>query len=92
MNNIQILTPKSLQLDLQNNQLIVIGDTHGTIEIIEYVFNTFGHPEDNSPIYVFNGDYVDRGSNSIENFLYIAALKVTYPNKIFMTRGNHECR
>lgn len=67
----------------------VCGDTHGqfydTLHILEEC-------EEPSPLnwYVFNGDFVDRGSYSVENAVLLLAYKVLLPNCFFISRGNHE--
>lgn len=69
-----------------------MGDTHGTFEVLENIFKKFGLPSATSPIFVFNGDYVDRGSFSIEIFFLLTCFKLAFPKKVYMTRGNHETK
>ena len=55
------------------------------------IFKLNGYPSDENP-YLFNGDFVDRGSFSVEVILTLLAWKVANPNCMHLTRGNHESR
>jgi diadenosine tetraphosphatase ApaH/serine/threonine PP2A family protein phosphatase len=71
-------------------EFVVVGDIHGDIDTLLRIFNKKGHPPDAS--YVFLGDYVDRGQFSCEVVFLLFALKVMFPDKMHLIRGNHECR
>ena len=50
-----------------------------------------GNPSSLNP-YLFNGDFVDRGSFSVECMVTLLMWKVCYPNGMYLTRGNHESK
>lgn len=70
-------------------KISVCGDTHGQLYDVLNLFHKFGKVGPKHT-YLFNGDFVDRGSWSCEVALLFYCLKIAYPNNFFLNRGNHE--
>jgi len=92
---IKFLIDKSLSLIKEEKMLIeleaplrVCGDIHGQYYDLLRIFEHCGYPGEYN--FLFLGDYVDRGKQSLETICLLLAYKIKYPNKIHLLRGNHE--
>eukprot|EP01060_Flectonema_neradi_P000773 TRINITY_DN10481_c0_g1_i1.p1 TRINITY_DN10481_c0_g1~~TRINITY_DN10481_c0_g1_i1.p1 ORF type:complete len:321 (+),score=72.71 TRINITY_DN10481_c0_g1_i1:45-965(+) len=84
----EIFMSQSPLLELEA-PLKVCGDVHGQYYDLLRLFDHGGFPPEAN--YIFLGDYVDRGKNSLETACLLLAYKIKFPENFFLLRGNHEC-
>ncbi|CAK9437452.1 uncharacterized protein LODBEIA_P18300 [Lodderomyces beijingensis] len=93
---IQLICATARELFLSQPSLLelsppvkVVGDVHGQYGDLIRIFTKCGFPPQTN--YLFLGDYVDRGKQSLETILLLLCYKIKYPENFFLLRGNHEC-
>lgn len=73
----------------QKGRMVIVGDTHGQLEDLLWIFFKYGKPSETNA-YFFNGDMVDRGLNGMEICVLIFVFQLWNPNCVHVNRGNHE--
>lgn len=83
--------PPFLILTASKGEAIFIGDTHGDFSVTKYIAKKFLTKSDS--YLIFLGDYIDREpepEGALYNIVYLCLLKISFPNRIYLLKGNHE--
>jgi len=84
----EILKKQPILLELEA-PIKIVGDIHGQYYDLLRLFEYGGFPPEAN--YLFLGDYVDRGKQSLETICLLSLYKCKFPENFFILRGNHEC-
>ena len=75
----------------------IFGNLYGIYDDLMRFFESYGNPSDDNQMgdinvmqYIFLGDFCDRGFHSLEVIFLLFALKIKYPQFIYLIRGHHE--
>uniref|UniRef100_UPI0005C962C4 serine/threonine-protein phosphatase 7-like n=1 Tax=Fragaria vesca subsp. vesca TaxID=101020 RepID=UPI0005C962C4 len=85
--------PNCVKIDNRcpDSTIVFVGDVHGQLHDVLFLLKDSGYPLENR-IFVFNGDYVDRGAWGLETLLILLAWKVLMPKSVYLLRGNQESK
>mmetsp|Transcript_703 Transcript_703/g.977 ORF Transcript_703/g.977 Transcript_703/m.977 type:complete len:376 (-) Transcript_703:660-1787(-) len=94
-NEIKLLCQRARPILLEQPMLLeleapikICGDVHGQFTDLLRLLEYGGFPPESN--YLFLGDYVDRGKQSLETICLLLCYKIQYPENFFILRGNHE--
>ena len=89
---INMVEPSLIDIAIKKDEIFnICGDIHGQFYDLLNIFKLYGYPSENNQ-YLFNGDFVDRGSFSVECLITLLCFKLLYPKHFYLARGNHESR
>ena len=89
---INMVEPSLIDINIKKTETFnICGDIHGQFYDLLNIFKQYGYPSENNH-YLFNGDFVDRGSFSVECLITLLCFKLLYPKHFYLARGNHESR
>ncbi|KAI8899254.1 Metallo-dependent phosphatase-like protein [Globomyces pollinis-pini] len=83
----ELIYQQPVLLELRS-PVTIVGDIHGQYSDLLKIFEKGGDPSQTN--YLFLGDYVDRGNQSLETILLLLCYKIKHPETFFLLRGNHE--
>ncbi len=78
-------------MELERSNVIIVGDLHGDLDALETILDKTRFFDKYALTIIFLGDYGDRGKESVEVYHLILNLKIRFPDRIILLRGNHEC-
>lgn len=73
----------------EHSTIHIVGDLHGHLHDLLAILGNFGWPGENCS-YVFDGDFVDRGSWGVDTLLVLFVLKIKWSHYVHLIRGDHE--
>jgi hypothetical protein len=76
-------------MDPAATKVVVVGDLHGQLRDFLTILRMEGFPNERK-VFIWNGDFVDRGNHSTQVLLLLYAMKLAWPTFVFLNRGNHE--
>ena len=88
LKNVKDVLSKEQNMPAVRAPVTVVGDIHGQFYDLLELFRICGEPPYSN--FLFLGDYVDRGNNSVECFCLVLALKLKFRDRVTLLRGNHE--